>query len=409
MLLVGGEGPASATGVATYPLSGLLFDPDTNEFNEIALSGLSQGRAYFALVPVAEETSSVIEPTETDGDTSITTDGDTTVDGDTADGDVVTDGDTATGGSVFSNMQQADTTTKRFFIIGGKTAAGPIGEVLYGTYQSIGDEAAVALQPISGSITPVFQLATATLPDGRILITGGYSAEGRPVTDAYLLDPFNAAGPTLQQVGAMKVARYRHTATTLPSGHVVIVGGMTADGSTISDVEVFDPDTLKFNSYEVPEDETSDPLLTSRAGHIAVPLIRYNADGTIDAAGSRVAVYGGYRVLEDVKTYFNKENAAREVDVPLIDFQGKVYPYTPTFSSGYFAAQKLETLNQGRASTQVNVTSYHLSVDSEWVWLGDSPSTIIGIWRSRRLRQHPGYRHGLFLQRLAGSADLRAG
>lgn len=94
---------------------------------------------------------------------------------------------------------------------------------------------------------------TATrLNDGSILVLGGSSRYGTPArVDGALLPP-NAAQfrPMLQE---MQVARVGHTATALPDGRVLIVGGSRHSlVSTVEDlvetVEIFDPLTERFTA-----------------------------------------------------------------------------------------------------------------------------------------------------------------
>ena len=92
--------------------------------------------------------------------------------------------------------------------------------------------------------------------------------------------PRNGSGARLpafsvERVATMQVARSVHTATTLRSGHVLIVGGMATGGRSVALVELFDPAT---NAIE----ETAS-LGTARASHTAT-LLR---DG-------RLLVTGGY-------------------------------------------------------------------------------------------------------------------
>lgn len=80
---------------------------------------------------------------------------------------------------------------------------------------------------------------------------------------------------SLRQVATLRTARAAHTATTLPSGHVLVVGGMVDRGGSTASVELFDP--AQNTVHEVGS------LAEQRAGHTSTPL----ADG-------RVLVAGGY-------------------------------------------------------------------------------------------------------------------
>ena len=80
---------------------------------------------------------------------------------------------------------------------------------------------------------------------------------------------------TLRQVAALRTARAAHTATTLRSGEVLIVGGMADGGGGVAAVELFDPSNNTVQELG--------PLAERRAGHTATLL----PDG-------RVLIAGGY-------------------------------------------------------------------------------------------------------------------
>ncbi len=81
---------------------------------------------------------------------------------------------------------------------------------------------------------------TATLlPDGKVLVTGGldYDFPQRDLKSAELYDP---ATGTWSQTGDMAMKRLWHTATLLPNGKVLVVGG---SGRAQYDSEVYDPNS----------------------------------------------------------------------------------------------------------------------------------------------------------------------
>jgi hypothetical protein len=103
---------------------------------------------------------------------------------------------------------------------------------------------------------------TATLlPDGRVLVIGGMNESGALQT-AELFDPgtqeFTLLGPVMTQ------PRAAHTATLLPDGKVLILGGRNARGPLASG-EVFDPGTGNFTAA-LPS------LTVPRVDHTAVLL-----------------------------------------------------------------------------------------------------------------------------------------
>ena len=107
--------------------------------------------------------------------------------------------------------------------------------------------------PAAGSFGPTgpmvaargFQTAT-RLADGRVLITGGTSdgwAGAHFLASAEIYDPktgkFNPTGP-------MTTRRGSHTATLLPDGRVLIVGGSPDGATSLASAEVYNPKTGKF-------------------------------------------------------------------------------------------------------------------------------------------------------------------
>jgi hypothetical protein len=123
---------------------------------------------------------------------------------------------------------------------------------------------------------------TATLlPDGTVLLVGGYDGERRgPLASAELFDPLtNEFMPT----GEMAQPRGSHTATALEDGRVLVVGGENGPNQLLDSAEIFDPLTGTFTTVA--------PLPDSRAGH-----------GAVRVGSGEVLVIGGRSVESDVVT-----------------------------------------------------------------------------------------------------------
>ncbi|MDO8432700.1 MAG: kelch repeat-containing protein [Candidatus Binatus sp.] len=116
--------------------------------------------------------------------------------------------------------------------------------------------------------------ATATsLTSGRVLIAGGVDSNYRYLPNVEL---YNAATRTFTALSPMTTGRAAHTATLLPGGAVLIVGGTTCVSGVchkLASAEVFDPISQGF----LPVGN----LVTARAGHTATLL----GDGTVLIAG----------------------------------------------------------------------------------------------------------------------------
>lgn len=128
---------------------------------------------------------------------------------------------------------------------------------------------------LTGNMTTPRMCATATLlPSGEVLIVGGSDGGGydgaESLGTAELYDP--AAG-VFTATGSLNTARRNHTATLLPNGEVLIVGGVNDSGTTpqtwsvqtLSTAELYNPTTGTFAV-------TTENLITARYNHTATLL-----------------------------------------------------------------------------------------------------------------------------------------
>jgi WD40 repeat protein len=148
---------------------------------------------------------------------------------------------------------------------------------------------------------------TATLlPDGRVLIAGGFREEGTrevAIASAEIYDPVTN---TFTSTGDMNEARSGHTATLLPNGQVLIAGGWGLS-QRLASAELYDPQTGRFMD----------------AARLAGP--RAGMTATLLKTG-QVLIAGG--------------EAARDTPQPMAELYD---PATNTFAA-------TGTLNDGRAS-----------------------------------------------------------
>lgn len=106
----------------------------------------------------------------------------------------------------------------------------------------------------TGSMTEARTGHTATLlHDGRVLVVGGYDGEGPPTGDVAAVrlasaEIYDPTGDGWSATSGMSIARAGHTATLLPDGSVLVVGGAAEDdrlegGPRSATAEVYDPST----------------------------------------------------------------------------------------------------------------------------------------------------------------------
>jgi len=99
---------------------------------------------------------------------------------------------------------------------------------------------------VTGYMSSFHQYHTATLlADGRVLILGGNDESYDIVASTELYDPVTG---TFSNAGNMSVPRAGHTATLLSDGTVYIAGGISdwADGPALASIERYDPRTGAF-------------------------------------------------------------------------------------------------------------------------------------------------------------------
>lgn len=105
---------------------------------------------------------------------------------------------------------------------------------------------------------------TATLLlDGTVLVTGGIGSTGFPLASAELYNPGSGSWTA---AGNLREGRTLHTATLLPDGTVLAVGGSSSgtDGEELASAELFDPSTRTWT-------ETGG-MIEARSGHTATLL-----------------------------------------------------------------------------------------------------------------------------------------
>lgn len=127
---------------------------------------------------------------------------------------------------------------------------------------------------------------------GKILVTGGTTAFLRENADTSLSSSelYDPSSGTWTTTGAMAEARFGHTATLLPDGKVLVVGGFQLRMGVLATAEVYDPETGRWS--------TAGTLADKRFAHTATLL-----DGPACAAASPPARCGKVLVTGGTQTH----------------------------------------------------------------------------------------------------------
>ena len=197
-----------------------------------------------------------------------------------------------------SSAEEFDPTTSTFTLVGAMSTPRalhravllPNGNVLVSGIS--GDNTCELYNPATGTWTltaPMnsgsFSATMTLLSDGNVLVAGGVS--GGPVAAAEIYHPSRVAeAASWVPAGAMLSKRYLHTATLLPSGKVLVVGGRDSATYT-SKADLFDPEVGTWTATA--------PLSGPRADHTATLL----SNGKVLVAGGRSA-NGTYLSTADV-------------------------------------------------------------------------------------------------------------
>jgi hypothetical protein len=117
--------------------------------------------------------------------------------------------------------------------------------------------------------------ATVTMPDGRVLVAGGYDMPN----DVATAEVFNPSTAQFTPVGSMAEPREGAGGALLPDGRVLVAGGYDStagtDGEYIDSSEIFDPKTNTFSP--------GPKMGTKRYGAVTAPV-----------SGDRILFAGGY-------------------------------------------------------------------------------------------------------------------
>ena len=130
-----------------------------------------------------------------------------------------------------------------------------------------------------------FDHSATLLPDGRVLVVGGMDATFTPLRTAEMFDPETNEWTNTNE---MRQARTEHSAALLKDGRVMVTGGLNENLETIGATEIFDPDTGEWSEYE--------SMRTVRRGHFTLLL----HDGRVAVVGGIGQTLGGLGILANM-------------------------------------------------------------------------------------------------------------
>lgn len=130
-----------------------------------------------------------------------------------------------------------------------------------------------------------YRYSALLLPSGKVLVAGGYNAVGNALTSAELYSPDTGGWST---AGTMGRGRFNHTMTVLPSGKVLVVGGFhnTSSTSGTREADIYDPQSNVWTAAA--------PMTFERSSHTATLL----PSGKVLVVGGAADSTGGGRIPE---------------------------------------------------------------------------------------------------------------
>jgi hypothetical protein len=135
------------------------------------------------------------------------------------------------------------------------------------------DPATNAFTPVANKMTtPRIDVTATFLPDGRVLVVGGREKNllTHALATAELFDPTTG---TFQATGALAGPRRNHLAVALPDGRVAILGGQDQKQKPVRRVEIYDPASGTFvaqGELALPDGRGSDTATLLLDGKILV-------------------------------------------------------------------------------------------------------------------------------------------
>jgi len=186
----------------------------------------------------------------------------------------------------------------RWLLVGGQSSAGATGAVL------VFDPATGARTSLPSLATPRVGHTATVLPDGGVLIVGGVGMSGDAIAAPEVIDLGVSTTTALDEAGLL--ARAGHTATLLTDGRVLIAGGRGSDA--VAAAQLWDPRSQEAQAIDT-------PLAQPRTEHTATLL----ADGSVLLWGGRDAagvLVGGGEIFDPQRGRFSTVSVAPTLPLP---------------------------------------------------------------------------------------------
>ncbi len=150
------------------------------------------------------------------------------------------------------------------------------------------DPDARAFRSAGSMIAPRFGHTSSLLPDGTVLIAGGWDANGSILASVEVFDPSTGV---FRPLSPMREARAGHVMVVLADGRVLFLGGVGERAQFLASAETYDPRTGRF--------ATVGPMAVARENHAAVRL----ADGRVLVCGGHVGRRASQRILDSAELF----------------------------------------------------------------------------------------------------------
>lgn len=172
----------------------------------------------------------------------------------------------------------------KVLIVGGQGDLSSIGAYVDYATAELYDPATGTFSATGSLGTPRLTHSATLLPDGSVLVAGGYNHING---DTYLASAelYQPASGTFTAAAPLIDVRYNHTATALADGRVFLAGGFA--GGTV--VEIYDPGARAFSARGL-----------SRTSHTATVL----TDGRVLFAGGGAYVFGNAALFDPARLDF---------------------------------------------------------------------------------------------------------